>query len=230
VNPSAANENVPNEPVPKEHGPREGRNERSAVALGVGTPVQRLAHSRERLRAALREMAEPPGASANGGLSASLSAAFAALKSIPGAGVALAALSAWWAKHPLRVASTALGQGAAALVGPMARRHPMAAIVVSGLLGALLVRGRPWRWLLEPALLAVLLPGLLPKAVAQPASLSWLAMLVSMAQEQAAKPRRAEDKADAVARPVDTRASDAQALDAQAANAAAAPSPAPPPQ
>jgi hypothetical protein len=50
---------------------------------------------------------------------------------------------------------------ARALLVRAVRRHPRLAVALAVLLGAVLARARPWRWLLRPALWATLLPALL---------------------------------------------------------------------
>jgi hypothetical protein len=60
--------------------------------------------------------------------------------------MALTALQTWWHEHPLRVPSEALGNELRGSVGPVVRRHPIAAVLVASAAGAALVAWRPWRW------------------------------------------------------------------------------------
>ena len=145
--------------------------------------VQRLEHSRERLRVAMRAISAPPESAH---AAAAPLAWLEAVKSIPGVDIVLATLQRWWAQHPLRAASDATGQAVQAIVAPIARRHPVLLVLSAVLVGTLLARSRPWRWILEPALLAALLPQLFPKAAVRASSFSWLSMLASLAQEAAA--------------------------------------------
>ncbi len=62
--------------------------------------------------------------------------------------------------------TSALLRGAEqALLGPTARAHPWALVGVAALGGAVVVAARPWRWLLQPALLASVLSPLLSQVV-----------------------------------------------------------------
>ena len=84
--------------------------------------VQRLEHSRERLRVAMRAISAPPESAH---AAAAPLAWLEAVKSIPGVDIVLATLQRWWAQHPLRAASDATGQAVQAIVAPIARRHPV---------------------------------------------------------------------------------------------------------
>lgn len=78
-------------------------------------------------------------------------------------GLATSAINQWWLHHPLRVVSHVTLDAAKTLVQPVAQRHPVALVAGAAVVGALLVWGRPWRWLVAPAVLA----GVLPKLVSQ---------------------------------------------------------------
>lgn len=116
-------------------------------------PTERLAASRERMRQALA--AHPSGATATP------------------AGPAPA--------HPLRLVTSMLGALFGARLQPLAQRHPIALVLGAAVAGALLVRSRPWRWRVVPALVGGLLPLLVRKAVALTPSADWLAVIAALA-------------------------------------------------
>lgn len=156
------------------------------------SPAVRLARSRERLREALREAAVTRRGASAARAAGSGRAWLVSLKSIPGAGVIIESLSAWWAQHPLRIAGSVAENAAKAAVRPFAQRNPLALVGGAMLVGALFVWARPWHGLLKPALFAGLLPQLLARAMAQVPSRSWMAVLTSLVQERHRPPPRAE--------------------------------------
>ena len=153
------------------------------------TPAERLTASRERLRQALREAAAARSGDAGPGNAASW---LAALTSVPGARIVVAAVQAWWKQHPLHVTGTVVSEALQAAVRPLAQRHPLGLVVGALLVGSLLVSSRPWRWILTPTLLAGLLPQLLAKAVALVPAHSWLSALDALtpSRKDAAAPQR----------------------------------------
>ena len=79
--------------------------------------------------------------------------------------LATGAINQWWAQHPLRLVSDVTVSAAKTLVQPIAQRHPVALVAGAAAVGALLIWGKPWRWLLTPALVAGLLPKLISHAL-----------------------------------------------------------------
>lgn len=73
------------------------------------------------------------------------------LAALPGAGILIEALRTWWAKHPLHLAGQVGIEAARAVLQPLARNHPLALLLGALLLGGVLARARPWRWILKPA-------------------------------------------------------------------------------
>jgi hypothetical protein len=125
--------------------------------------VERLAVSRERLRAA---MLPAPRASGGGsfladGIGAYASGLLDRLRANPGLAVLLDAVQEWWAKHPLHTAGVMAAEASRRLAAPIAERRPLTLVFGAVLVGALLALLRPWRWLLRPAVFAGLLPAIL---------------------------------------------------------------------
>jgi hypothetical protein len=154
------------------------------------SPSERLAISREALRIALKG-----GSTSVRGQSSSAGATvpewLVGLKSVPGADVIIDAALAWWAQHPFRTACLVAAEAAKTVVQPIAQRHPLGLVIGAVFVGALVVKTRPWRWLLTPALFAGLLPQLLSRAVAKMPPRSWMAVLTAMLQAQQ-KPSKPE--------------------------------------
>jgi len=151
------------------------------------TASDRLALSRERLRQAMSELSAPQGEAENRGANERPLAWLDSLRSIPGAGTAIDAVRGWWRHNPLRVAGMAGADVAQTIVQPMARRNPLTLVLGAFLLGGLLVWGRPWRWIVRPALFAGLLPPLVYKTMARVPVEFWFSVMASLARQ----PRRA---------------------------------------
>jgi hypothetical protein len=139
---------------------------------GAGTPptaAERLATSRERMR---QWMTQPD---TRGEARRRVEAAKEAgdkpawkdrLRTAPMVGVVLDAASAWWANHPMQPVAQ-LAQGVVHdTVAPLARRHPILVVAGAFLAGIAVVRWRPWRWLLKPALFAGLSSQIIARVVA----------------------------------------------------------------
>ena len=75
------------------------------------------------------------------------------LRGEPLAALAIDALTDRWSRHPLRTTVRMAEVAARETIAPLVRRHPAATLGASALVGALLVRVKPWRWLARPALL-----------------------------------------------------------------------------
>ena len=128
-------------------------------------PAERLAVSREHLRAALA--GEPSGPRRDGADGRNAPAepehknGFDTLSSLPGVRLLVEALGLWWDHHPLRATGLLAAEAAKAAVAPLAQRHPWLLVAGALVVGGLLARSRPWRWGLPSALFAGLLPQLL---------------------------------------------------------------------
>lgn len=152
------------------------------------SPVDRLALSREHLRAALRQASGIGADPAAPRPDARDSVWRQGLHSLPGGEAVAAVVGAWWAQHPLRIAAEVLVEATQSLLRPVALRHPVALVLGAMVTGGLLAWSRPWRWILTPTLLASLLPQLFAKASAKVASAGWLSVIASLASLAAQQP------------------------------------------
>lgn len=190
--------------------------------------VERLAASRERLRAALYELSPPPDAAGDGGPSVVMTA----LMAIPGVGVIVDAVRKWWSQHPLHLATLVAGNTARSAMKPMARRSPYTLILAAAAVGGLLYWFKPWRGLLKPALLAGLLPHLVSRAMEHVPIESWMAAVTTFVSQhmpgQGAHAAEEEPQPDAATAPPPTTAGNGAAMPEHAAAAAMAAAQAPP--
>ena len=126
------------------------------------TPSARLSRSREQLRLALQGTAAAVGANTRQAGSSGTTW-LDDMQAIPGASVVVEAVGTWWAKHPLRVTAIVAATTAAAVVKPIAQRHPLGLVSGAFVLGGLFALSRPWRWrwAVQPALFAGLAQHLL---------------------------------------------------------------------
>jgi hypothetical protein len=174
--------------------------------------VERLAASRERLRAALYELAPPPEAAGDG----SPSVLMTALLAIPGLGLVVDSVRRWWSQHPLHLATLVAGSTARSAMAPVARRSPFALILAAAAIGGLLYWVKPWRGLLKPALLAGLVPHLVARAMDHVPVESWMGAVTTFFSQHArgeGAPDSASDTApapEAQAAPVGTPAATSQ--------------------
>lgn len=162
----------------------------------------RLAASRERMRLALLA-ATPKRGESGAGIDW-----LAGLQSIPGVGVVIAALRSWWAQHPMRATAMLSAEAAQAVLQPLAQRHPLALVLLAAAAGAALARTRPWRWVMQPALLAGLMPQIVGKVLAEVPVQAWLEALASFGQRAAAPAGPSQAKPQDSARPTDAPARD----------------------
>lgn len=137
------------------------------------TAVERIEMSRSRLRLA---MCPPPPVAAHDGQAPTWTQR---LKELPVVALVRESLDAWWSSHPMRAAGEVAAQASGAVIRPVARRHPIALVLAAGIVGALLVWSRPWRWALRPALWAGLAPQLASRVMAKLPIESWMATLGS---------------------------------------------------
>ncbi len=145
-------------------------------------PTQRLDLSRERLRLAMHCKERParrdsPASSQPESRSSSTVDWLDSLRALPGAGIVIDAVSQWWQRSPLRLASLVAGDATRTVVRPLAQRHPLGLLVGAVFVGGLFAWSRPWRWMIKPALFAGLLPQIVSSAVAQVPLQAWVTAL-----------------------------------------------------
>jgi len=130
------------------------------------TAAERVALSREHLRQALHDATAPrrPAIDPVTGTPTAVPW-LERMQSIPGASIAIDAISAWWSRHPAHLAVSVASRTAETMVRPIAQRHPLTLVAGAFAIGAVLAWSRPWRWALKPALFAGLLPQLLLSAM-----------------------------------------------------------------
>jgi hypothetical protein len=160
--------------------------------------LQRLAISRERMRAHLHEVSSPDRGEGEGRSHPVLDA----LMSIPGADIVVEAVRGWWSQHPLHLATLVAADATRTFVRPFARRNPFVLVAGAVAVGGLIFWLKPWRGFLRPALLAGLLPQLISRAVAHVPIESWISAVVTMATQQKKRaPAQEEAGAPAAASP-----------------------------
>jgi len=152
--------------------------------------------SRERMRDAMRERS-PSGGGASGkrGPGEMPDWLERVASAVPGAGVVIEAVQAWWNQHPMRVAAMVALDASKTLLRPMIQRNPVGLVLGAVAVGGLIAWAKPWRGLLKPALFAGLLPQLISKAVANVPTESWMAVLTALAQQPERTKPPAEDAA-----------------------------------
>jgi hypothetical protein len=133
----------------------------------VGSAIERLALSRERLREAMMPSAKTktPGHGLGAGIGSMASRLADRVRATPGAGVVLDGVQAWWAQHPLHGVGRVAAEASRKLAAPVAERNPLLLVFGAVAIGALLALFRPWRLLLRPALFAGLLPAVAATAM-----------------------------------------------------------------
>ena len=144
---------------------RQAKEDEASPTERAVSAVERLALSRERLRAAMLPAPRSGEPALGGSIGAMTSRLVDRIKEMPGAAVVIDAVQAWWAQHPLRTVSRVAAEGARRFAAPIAERNPMTLVFGAVLVGAILALFKPWRWALRPALLAGLLPALLARAM-----------------------------------------------------------------
>ncbi len=172
------------------------------VATKELSATEELQASRLRLRSAMMTIVHPPPSPSllAGGLSDLGGKLLDGARHIPGAGIFLETLQSWWHEHPLRTAGLVAEEASRTLVEPAAERSPLALLVGSFGVGALLVLVKPWRWALRPALFIGLLPQLATHVIRRLPIETWLNMSASLLRKPAASQAGARARARAAAR------------------------------
>ncbi len=161
--------------------------------------TEQLEASRRRLRGAMMTIAHPPPSPSllSHGLSGLGDRLLDGVRHVPGAGIFLETLQMWWHEHPLRTVGLAAEEASRTLVEPAAERNPLALLLGSFGVGALLVLVRPWRWALRPALFIGLLPQLATHFMRRMPIETWLNMGAGLLRKPAAQKARARARSEA---------------------------------
>ncbi|HET7793151.1 MAG TPA: hypothetical protein VFL64_07175 [Rhizobacter sp.] len=141
--------------------------------------AERLAASRARLLQTMQASMPPARAQHPPG---ELPAWLHGIAEMPVVAAVLEAVRGWWSHHPMRLATLVASDAGKTLIRPLAQRHPLALILGALIVGGLLVRVKPWRGLLKPALFAGLLPQIMSKVMAHVPVQSWLSVLTTFTE------------------------------------------------
>jgi len=170
----------------------------------VQSPAQRLAESRERLRAymmrgdpRLEARRRAAAARAEGTSPSPLDR----LRSIPVVGVLIDVVSAWWSNHPLHAAATMAEGVARDTILPIARRHPIAMVAAAFFTGAAIAWFKPWRRIGASALFAGFASQVVSRALTQMPWDSLLGAFTTFAQFRSPSASDASDANDATDNP-----------------------------
>ena len=168
-------------------------------AAPLPSGAQRLAASRERMREWMlrtdgRQEARRRAAAAKqrGRMPSPLDR----LRSHPVFGIVIDAISSWWANHPLQPAASIAQSVTRDALVPLARRHPLSIVASAFVVGGLLVRFRPWRWMAKPAFFAGLASQVVTRFITHLPIESMLHALAAFAQ-----PRHHDDEPRSAASP-----------------------------
>lgn len=155
--------------------------------------AQRLAESRERMRQYMlrgegRHEARRRRDTAHAqGLHSSM---FDRLRAMPGVGLVIDAVAAWWSNHPLhpmvRVADSLVRETAV----PLARKHPFLLIAAAFAGGIALVRFKPWRRLRKSMIFAGLFSQITTHLITQ---MPWEAVLDAVTSLARKQPRSSHE-------------------------------------
>ena len=101
----------------------------------------------------------------------------------------------WWSSHPMRPVGLMASEATAAVVTPVAQRHPWLLMLGAAAVGAALVSARPWRWLLRSTLLAGLVPQVASRVARSLPIESWMTTVSAMMSAQPARRAQGQNAA-----------------------------------
>ena len=81
-----------------------------------------------------------------------------ALNEVPGVAIGTRYLRRWWRRHPLYATFHMADEAGRDMLRPVAQRHPWLLLGGATVLGVVIGRARPWRWVSHRTLLAGLIP------------------------------------------------------------------------
>lgn len=115
------------------------------------------------------------------------------LRAMPGLGVVIDAVEAWWSNHPLRPVVTVADEVIRETAAPLASRHPFLLVTGAFVTGVVLVRYKPWRLLGRTALFAGLFSQLTTHLVTQ---MPWESVLDAITAFARKAPKDAQESAE----------------------------------
>jgi hypothetical protein len=181
----------------------------AALDQAAPTPADRLAASRERLRAALMTIAHPPPKPSlldSIGMGQLKDQLKDRVRAVPGAALLLETLERWWAEHPLKAAATMAGHASSRFIEPIAQKNPLGLLIGAAVVGALFVVARPWRWLLRPALFVGLVPQLAAQVMKRMPLESWMNVFAAAAKSKSSSASSPVDRTAGAPMPPDRSA------------------------
>lgn len=151
--------------------------------------TERLQQSRRLLRDHMQAL----NASATAAQSEAQHRPSAWLTAIPLLGPVLGSLSAWWAKHPLRVVADLFASSTASAAKPMTQARPWSMLLMAVAVGGLLVWTRPWRFAwLRRAVYAGVMPKIVSTLVSRLPTEGWLDIVNALLRRPGAAAQSAQ--------------------------------------
>lgn len=96
--------------------------------------------------------------------------------------------------NPMLIAGHIAKDAVESAVAPVAQRNPLALVLGAAVGGALLVAGKPWRWLFAPAVMATLVPQLVSRAVRHAPGIPWMKLVSSFVGARKQRSARRRDR------------------------------------
>lgn len=162
------------------------------AAVEPETAAQRLEKSREQIRESIAAAALPQrhavALAQTGDAPSALQTLLDKAMAYPAVNVIVDAAQSWWRYHPWRAVGAVAADAGRVAVAPVANRHPVALVIGAALVGALLLRWGPWRWVARRTIVAGFVPRLVTRVAASVPMESWLSALAVLRRKP--DPRR----------------------------------------